>query len=79
LTDGVNIDTIANGNDVVTLVNVFIVAPGRQEQLAGLLVQATEKTIKHLRVPLGQYSQELRWHRGLSTMHSGGAGRISCL
>jgi quinol monooxygenase YgiN len=40
--------TIAKGNDVVTLVNVFTVKPEDQDKLAALLVEATEKTMQHL-------------------------------
>jgi quinol monooxygenase YgiN len=48
LTDGVNMATIAKGADVVTLVNVFTVKPDDQQQLAALLVEATERTMRHL-------------------------------
>lgn len=37
---------ISQDNDVVTLINVFTVAPGDQERLLDLLVEATEKVIK---------------------------------
>jgi quinol monooxygenase YgiN len=47
-TDGVNMATIAKGNDLVTLVNVFTVKPDDQTRLAALLVDATEKTMRHL-------------------------------
>ncbi len=40
--------TIATGQDVVTLVNVFTVTPDRQEQLAGLLAEATRTTMNRL-------------------------------
>jgi len=40
--------TIAKGSEVVTLVNVFTVKPADQEQLAQLLVEATEQTMQHL-------------------------------
>jgi quinol monooxygenase YgiN len=48
LTEGVNMATIAKENDVVTLVNVFTVKPDDQDRLARLLVEATEKTMRHL-------------------------------
>ena len=40
--------TIRVGADVVTLVNVFTVAPERQQALVDLLVEATERTMRRL-------------------------------
>jgi quinol monooxygenase YgiN len=40
--------TIATGQDVVTLVNVFTVRPERQQQLADLLVDATTSVMNRL-------------------------------
>ena len=40
--------TIDKDLALVTLVNVFTVAPGKQEELAQLLVRATEETMQHL-------------------------------
>jgi quinol monooxygenase YgiN len=40
--------TIAKLNSVVTLINVFVVTPERQEQLVQLLDEATEAVMKHL-------------------------------
>jgi len=40
--------TISTDNDVVTLVNVFTVTPGRQRQLAQLLIEATAATMNRL-------------------------------
>src|SRR5215469_11963360 len=40
--------TIATGQDVVTLVNVFTVTPDRQRQLAGLLAEATRAVMNRL-------------------------------
>lgn len=39
--------TIEKGNGVLTLINVFSVAPDKQNELVSLLVEATEKTMKH--------------------------------
>ncbi len=40
--------TISKDNKVVTLVNVFTVAPENQQRLVEMLVEATEKTMKHV-------------------------------
>ncbi len=40
--------TITKGRNVVTLVNVFTVAPENQEKLVAILIEATERTMKHL-------------------------------
>jgi antibiotic biosynthesis monooxygenase (ABM) superfamily enzyme len=40
--------TISKDNDVVTLVNVFTVEPENQQKLVGMLMEATEKTMKYL-------------------------------
>lgn len=39
---------ISKDNKVVTLINVFTVEPEKQQTLVDMLVEATEKTIKHL-------------------------------
>ena len=39
--------TIAKGQDVLTLVNVFTVKPEDQEKLVQVLVDATEQTMRH--------------------------------
>jgi heme-degrading monooxygenase HmoA len=39
---------IAKRSDLFTLINVFTVRPEDQDRLIGLLVEATEKTMKHL-------------------------------
>lgn len=39
---------IEKGSNVLTLINVFTVAPERQEELVRVLVEATEQTMKHL-------------------------------
>lgn len=38
---------ISTTGDVVTLINVFTVAPERQQRLVDLLVEATETTMRH--------------------------------
>jgi quinol monooxygenase YgiN len=40
--------TIEKGNDILTLINVFSVEPEKQAELVSLLIQATEKTMRHL-------------------------------
>lgn len=40
--------TISKDDGVVTLVNVFTVAPENQQRLIEMLIQATEKTMKHV-------------------------------
>lgn len=40
--------TISTDNKVVTLINVFTVEPENQQRLVDMLVEATEKTMKHL-------------------------------
>jgi heme-degrading monooxygenase HmoA len=40
--------TIAKLNNVVTLINTFVVKPERQEELVRLLDDATEKVMRHL-------------------------------
>ncbi|MDR0358492.1 MAG: antibiotic biosynthesis monooxygenase [bacterium] len=39
---------IAIDQDVVTLVNVFSVAPENQEKLLDMLIEATQQTMRHL-------------------------------
>jgi len=41
--------TIDPAADVMTLINVFTVEPGRQQELVELLAEATEKAMKHQR------------------------------
>jgi antibiotic biosynthesis monooxygenase (ABM) superfamily enzyme len=40
--------TIETGRDILTLINVFTVAPEKQEELVDLLIEATEQTMRHL-------------------------------
>ena len=40
--------TIDTETDVTTLINVFTVAPERQDELVSLLADATEETMRHL-------------------------------
>jgi quinol monooxygenase YgiN len=40
--------TIDKDRKLMTLVNVFTVSPDKQAELAGLLVRATEETMRHL-------------------------------
>jgi len=40
--------TISTENKVATLINVFNVEPENQQKLADMLVEATEKTMKHV-------------------------------
>src|SRR6185503_11479211 len=39
--------TIRAGAEIFTLINVFLVAPDRQHELANLLIEATEQTMRH--------------------------------
>ena len=39
---------IASGNEVATLINVFTVSPENQQKLVDMLVEATEKTMRHI-------------------------------
>ena len=39
---------IETGRDILTLINVFTVAPEKQEELVDLLIEATEQTMRHL-------------------------------
>jgi quinol monooxygenase YgiN len=39
--------TIRAGAGIFTLINVFSVAPDRQQELATLLIEATEQTMRH--------------------------------
>jgi quinol monooxygenase YgiN len=39
---------IAKGSKVLTLINVFTVEPEKQQQLVAVLVEATDKAMKHL-------------------------------
>jgi heme-degrading monooxygenase HmoA len=52
--------TISRGNGYVTLINVFSVEPGRQQDLVNLLALATEKDVRKIK---GFVSASL--HRGL--------------
>ncbi len=40
--------TISKNNKVMTLINVFTVEPENQQSLVEMLVEATEKTMKHM-------------------------------
>ena len=40
--------TINKGQDVLTFINVFTVAPDSQEKLVALLVEAAQQTMRHL-------------------------------
>ncbi|MEW6733098.1 MAG: antibiotic biosynthesis monooxygenase family protein [Acidobacteriota bacterium] len=40
--------TIAKDAGVITLINVFTVEPENQQRLVDMLLEATEKTMKHL-------------------------------
>ena len=40
--------TIEKGKNVLTLINVFTVEPAKQQELVALLVEATDKTMRHL-------------------------------
>ena len=40
--------TIQKNHDVLTLVNIFTVAPEKQQELVDLLIGATEQTMRHL-------------------------------
>jgi quinol monooxygenase YgiN len=43
-----NASTIRTGAEIFTLINVFSVAPDQQQELAHLLIEATEHTMRHL-------------------------------
>lgn len=40
--------TIETEREILTLINVFTVAPENQQKLVDLLVEATEKTMRHM-------------------------------
>ena len=40
--------TISKENKLVTLINVFTVEPEKQQKLADMLIEATEKTMKNI-------------------------------
>jgi heme-degrading monooxygenase HmoA len=40
--------TIAKGNKVATLINVFTVEPGNQQKVVDMLMETTEKAMKHI-------------------------------
>jgi len=40
--------TIEKGRNILTLINVFTVAPEKQQDLVDLLTEATQKTMRHL-------------------------------
>ena len=46
--EGDPMSTISKDNKVVTLINVFTVGPENQQRLVDVLLEATEKTMKHL-------------------------------
>ena len=52
--------TIEKGIKILTLINVFTVAPEKQQELVALLIDATQETMKHL---LGFISANI--HRSL--------------
>jgi hypothetical protein len=39
---------IASQNNVVTLINVFTVTPENQQKLVDMLVEATQRTMRHI-------------------------------
>ena len=43
-----NASTISAGAEIFTLINVFSVAPDQQQELANVLIEATEHTMRHL-------------------------------
>src|SRR5437879_12369668 len=43
-----NASTIRAGAEIFTLINIFSVAPDRQQELADLLIEATEHTMRNL-------------------------------
>src|SRR5436189_5241834 len=43
-----NASTIRAGAGIFTLINVFSVVPDQQQELANLLIEATEHTMRHL-------------------------------
>src|SRR5438552_15392141 len=43
-----NAYTIRAGAEIFTLINVFSVAPDQQQELANVLIEATEHTMRHL-------------------------------
>lgn len=45
---GSAVSTIRADAEILTLINVFSVAPERQQELIDLLVEATEQTMRHL-------------------------------
>lgn len=42
------VSEIRAGTGILTLINVFSIAPERQQELTDVLIQATEETIRHL-------------------------------
>jgi|GEM_PF-2704761 len=40
--------TISKDNSVATLINVFTVEPGNQQKIVDMLVETTEKAMKHI-------------------------------
>jgi heme-degrading monooxygenase HmoA len=47
-TTGGIMPTISKDNKVATLINVFTVEPGNQQKVVDMLVEATEKAMKHI-------------------------------
>ena len=41
--------TISKGNGILTLINVFTVEPGNQQELIELLIQATQSSVRHVK------------------------------
>jgi hypothetical protein len=56
--------SIASGNEVVTLINFSTVSPENQQKLVDMLIEATQKTMRH--VP-GFVSVEHSQERGRHT------------
>ena len=57
--------TISKDNDVVTLINVFTVAPEDQQRLVDVLADATQAVMRQpTRLRLGEHPQESRRYAG---------------
>jgi hypothetical protein len=68
---------ISQRSDVVTLINVFTVAPEDQQRLLDLLAEATESVMSGLPGSYRPIYTRASTGRGLPTTPSGGAGRTS--
>lgn len=54
--------TISKDNKVATSIVVFTVEPGNQQKVVDMLVETTEKAMKHIAgFCFGEHSQESRW------------------